>query len=352
MTDTSPSAPPSNPPPSDPPPPNKDRLIGLAEKLVEQSTEAVNLLSSLVLVKTVGERRTNNWLTLRRVFFATIAIGAVVAYLLFYAHMLGFQSDPLSRAVAVVTIQGEIAPGTQASADRVIPVLQRACAASHVDSILLIINSGGGSPSEAERMTSAIDACKQGVDGHPPRRVVALIDSVGASAAYMIAMHADKIYAGRYSLVGSIGAIMRLNDLSTVADRLGVKEHDYRTAPLKGGPSMITGPTEADAAEFQGLVDKMGRQFLAEVVKERGKRLKLTPEQLFTGQVWTSQQALAFGLIDGLADREDLERTLYKGQKLHDYSTKDAPASWLGFSDMVSRTVRKTLTDLQTPTIR
>lgn len=338
-------------PPADSTVSSKDRLISVTEALVNQVTEATHLLSSVLVLKATGERRTNNWLTLKRVFYATVAICFVLAYLMFYAHMLGFQSDPLTRSVAVVTIQGEIAPGEDASAANVVPILQRACAASHVDSVLLIINSGGGSPSEAERMTSAIDACKHGSDSHPPRKVVALIDSLGASAAYMIAMHADKVYAGRYTLVGSIGAIMRINDLSPLAERLGVREHDYRTAPMKGGPSLIIGPTDQDSAEFQRLVDGMGKQFLAEVLEQRGKKLKITPEQLFTGQVWTSTEALHLGLIDGLADREDLERTLFKGQTLHEYTTKAAPMAWLGLNDTVRQAVHQAVTDLKRPTL-
>jgi protease-4 len=307
-----------------------DRLAPLLEKLLAQTSDLADMGSDLLLQKTRGQRSTNNWLTMRRGFFAAIAIGSLLAYLVFYANIFGFQSDPLTRSVAVIPITGEIAPGAIASADNVAPVIQRACQAAHVDSLLLVINSGGGAPGESERMIASIEQCKHGYGTGPGKKVVALIDGVGASAAYMIAMHADTVYAGRYSLVGSIGAIMRLNDASELANRFGVREHTYRTSPLKGGPSLIGGPTPQDDVELQRLVNDLGRQFLDEVMKQRAGKIKLTRDQLFTGQVWTSTQALQYGLIDGLGTREELQNTLYKGMKMHDYKTHSTAGDLFG----------------------
>lgn len=308
------------------------------ESIRVEMIETMRSVQNLAETFAAGKRKESNWRVIKWAFMGTVALGSLLAYVAFYAKMLGFQTDPITQSVARVQISGAIAPGAAASAERVVPLIERACKATHVTAVLLDINSGGGSPSEAERMIAALQTCRSPEDGKP-KQVIALINGAGASAAYMIAMHADEIYAGRYSIVGSIGAIIRYNDLSKLANKHGIWERAFRSAPLKGGPSMLSGSTPEDDQAYQDMVVTMGRTFLGEVKRTRGKRLKIDDELLFSGRVWTADEALAYGLIDKVGVLEDLKNDRFKDASIHDYKQKSSFAESMGMKSVVKDVV-------------
>lgn len=309
-----------------------DNLLASIEQISDSLT---NLADTHALAK----RSESNWKTLTRYFLATFVIAAASMYVIFYANFLGFQTDPRREAAAFIPVSGPIAPGAEASAEKVVPLIERACNARHVSVVVLEISSGGGAPSEAERIISAITSCKQKTADHEPKKIYAILDGVGASAAYMIAMNADRIYAGRFTMVGSIGAIIRYNDLSGFINKHGVYERTFKTAKLKGGMSMFSGTTPEEAAATQAVVDDMGQLFLQDVLASRKGKLKIETAELYSGKVWTSVQALKYGLIDGIATREDLLRTEFKDLKTHDYRLKSNFVQGLGLKDTVKQAV-------------
>ena len=315
-----------------------DRLAGLAE-----TGEA--LLHLLV----VNKRREANWQTFKRFAIVTGITAGLLAYAIFYGRLLGFQTDPISDSVAVVPIRGAIAPGLDASAERVVPILERACESTRVNTIVLDISSPGGSPSEAERIIEAINACRRGnpekeIAGKP---VIALIDSIGASAAYMIAMNTDEVLANRYALVGSIGAIMRYTDFSALAREHGVIERTWRSAPLQGGPSMLTPPSEEDDRVTAEMVKAVADQFVADVQAARGDKLQIDLALLGSGRVWTAPEAQQYGLIDNIATIESLSATKFAGMKVHRYKTKPTMLEQMGVHSMF----RQILADMSAPQI-
>ncbi|KAK0039477.1 S49 family peptidase [Biomphalaria pfeifferi] len=95
----------------------------------------------------------------------------------------------------------------------------------------------------------------------------------------MIALHADKIIAGKYSLVGSIGAVMQPWQLDRAIGKLDVSQRVYASGKLKSflNPYIPVTP-EADA-KAQHLVDQAGAAFLAEVKARRGSALKSGTER-------------------------------------------------------------------------
>ena len=317
--------------------------LGLDEHNAGRLGEVLDGLTDLIGAYRHSKRNETNWRTIKWTFFSTIAVAMVLAYLFFYPRLLGFQTGPLTESVARITINGQIAPGTNASADRIVPLIQRACQSKHISAVLLDINSGGGAPSESERMISALKFCRTGDNAHKPKKIYALINGAGASAAYMIAMHADRVYAGRYSLVGSIGAVLRYNDLSKLANRFGVHEKAYRSAPLKGGPSLISGSTPEDDQAYQELVSAMGEGFLAEVKVARKGKLNIDDKLLFSGRVWTASQALDFGLIDEIAVLEDLKTGVLQDAPIYEYRQKSSFAEGMGLKAMFQEVVNESM---------
>lgn len=208
--------------------------------------------------------------------------------------------------IAVVDVRGEIADSTLASADKIIPVLQDAFENDRVKTVILDINSPGGSPTEADRIASEIDRLKK----LHPKPIVAVINALGASAAYMIAIHADKIVSGRYSFVGSIGVIMTGWDLHKLADRVDVTQHVYASGPYKDMMNPLRQPRPDEQVVLQQLVQSAAKTFTADVVQHRGKKLKRL--DIFTGQVWNGLEAKELGLVDEIGTIE----TVQEGYKL------------------------------------
>lgn len=247
------------------------------------------------------QKHERRWRTIRRVFLSVMIFGGILLYAGTLAGSLGYRLLPTSESVAVVPISGVIAPNTEASADSVIIVLDRLFQTDNVRGIVLLIDSGGGSPTEAERITRFINRAQEET-GKP---VIAACASMCASAAYLIAIHADRLYAGEYSWTGSIGAIMKGWDVNNVLERFDIDQRVFASGPLKD----LMNPYVAMSAEMgdkvQALVDDTANVFQEEVKLLRGDRLA-TDRDLFTGEVWTGRESLALGLIDELGTLETI----------------------------------------------
>ena len=166
--------------------------------------DAMGALAYLADNAARNERRKGYWNTAKFLALGLVFLFAIVVNLHNFRRLWGLNADPARDSVALITISGGIGDMGKASATSVIPLIEQACRAERVTEVVLLIDSPGGSPTDADRIVSALKICKAA-----KRPVVSVIGSMGASAAYMVAMHSDRIYASRYSLVGSIGAITR-----------------------------------------------------------------------------------------------------------------------------------------------
>ncbi len=209
-----------------------------------------------------------------------------------------------SDYAAVVSLRGDMISGGTASADAVIPVLQKAFEDDNAKVILLEVDSGGGSPLESERIYLELERLKE----KTKKPVRAVIGNLGASAAYLVAVHCDSITAGRYSLVGSIGAKSSRYDIHGLAERVGIKQSTYASGELKNMFDPFTSPDEAEKLKAQRLVDSVASTFLGEVVAKRGAKLKAG--KIDTGEVWPGDESLAMGLVDDLGTVDSVAASL------------------------------------------
>jgi protease-4 len=238
----------------------------------------------------------------------TILIGGSLAlsllYFVLWAPQLGWRVGPIGDVVGVVRIDGEIAQGSPASSERLVPALRRAFESPRVKAVVLAIDSPGGSPGEAERIYRALESLRS-QHGKP---VIAVVGNVGASAAYLIALHADKIFAGQYSLVGSVGAVLAGWDLHRAAERLDVSQRLYASGPLKSMLSPFQPVTEAADAKARALIREIGEVFVSEVKKVRGDKLS-SEVDVGSGEVWLGPDAKRLGLIDEIGTLEEVIRS-------------------------------------------
>lgn len=208
------------------------------------------------------------------------------AYFFNFLGSAGYKWGPWGDVVGVVRIEGAIGSKERASADNIIPVLKSAFENPNVKAIALAIDSGGGAPVEAERINAAIRSLK----ASHPKPIFAVINNIGASAAYMVAAQADEVIAGKYSLVGSIGAVMESWRLDQAIARWDVSQRTYASGRLKAFLNPFAPLTAEMDEKAQSLVGRMGHVFVAEVIQQRGE--KLAPGvDLGTGEIWSGQDA-------------------------------------------------------------
>lgn len=244
-------------------------------------------------------------------FLAPLIVGGL--YFLFFLNSTGFRWGPFSDVVGVVRIDGQISSGSPASADKIIPALEKAFANTNVKAVVLSIDSPGGAPVEAERIYSAIASLKKKHN----KPVVAVINNLGASAAYMIALHSDKIVAGKYSLVGSIGAIMAPWELHRAIAKFDVSQRVYASGKLKSFLNPFTPVSPEVDAKAKKLVDQMGQTFIGELRTACGTSLK-SGIDYGSGEVWGGMEAKDIGLVDAIGTMDEVVNATW-GLKTYDF---------------------------------
>ncbi len=194
------------------------------------------------------------------------------------------------NAIAVIDIDGVI---TDKDTEKVNKELEEYGNNSSIKAILLHIDSPGGGAAASQEIYHEVMRVRE----KKHKKVVASVESVGASGAYYIASGCDKIYANPASVVGSIGVIMEWTNYGDLMQWAKLKPVTIFHGALKdaGDPSRPMTPQEQ--VYFQSLVDNMYGQFVHDVaVGRHTDDAHIT--QLATGQVWTGEEAQPLGLID------------------------------------------------------
>ncbi len=258
-------------------------------------------------------------------------LGMRLAWLLFFgvvawqAFSFNSPSNHTSSAhTAMVTIQGEIGAGTEASAQNIMSSMRTALEDPGSKALVLLINSPGGSPVQAGLIYDEITRLRA-LHNKP---VYAVVEESCASAAYYIAAAADQIYVDKASLVGSIGVLMDGFGFTGLMDKLGVERRLMTAGENKGFLDPFSPQTQAQRQHAQAMLNQIHAQFIDVVKKGRGDRLKATPE-LFSGLFWSGQQAVDLGLADSLGSVDGVAREVVKAPDVIDYTQRENVAERL-----------------------
>jgi protease-4 len=258
-------------------------------------------------------------------------IGAIVLFCMAQtAGEMWSTAHPTDRVV-VIPINGPIEAGGNNGGDRLVPIVRAACKDATVKGLVFRINSPGGSAGEAERVGAAIELCRTGANIKP---VVAVIDGLGASAAYLLAIQADEVIASRYAMVGSIGTVMKNVDFSSLGSRLGVREEVYASGALKAWGSSLRTNSPEQSQMLQSVVDRAAKEFALEVKARRGKKLLPTPD-MFSGRVWLAGEAKDIGLIDQVGMIDSVMDSRFDGLPVVVMTPKQTLGEQLGLKAMI-----------------
>ncbi len=204
-------------------------------------------------------------------------------------------SSPNGDTVAVIPLQGEIGYGSSNSSDSVVTPemiqnsITQAESDSSVSSIVIDVNSPGGSPVASEEIMSSIKTSK--------KPVVVWISDVGASGAYLASSSADKIIASPSSMVGSIGVIMQITDLSKYYQANGINISSIKAGQYKDMGVDYQPLTTPERNMLQGMVNDDYNHFI-DIVSTNRHLDKNYTESIAQGKIYTGTQAKNLKLVD------------------------------------------------------
>ncbi|MFZ2295049.1 MAG: S49 family peptidase [Polaromonas sp.] len=277
-------------------------------------------LEKLAFASLNEQKATRRWKTFVRMSWLAFFIFLVWLAL----HRSSAVSDASVPHTAVIEVKGEIAAGADASAEFVNAALRAAFEDEGSKAIVLLINSPGGSPVQAGMMNDEILRLK----AKYKKPVYAVVEETCASAAYYIAVSADKIYVDKASIVGSIGVLMDGFGFTGLMEKLGVERRLLTAGDNKGFLDPFSAQSDKQRVYAQSMLDQIHQQFIAVVKEGRGKRLKETPE-MFSGLFWSGQQAVELGLADQLGNLDYVAREVVKAEEIIDYTRRDNVAERL-----------------------
>ncbi|MDD3576203.1 signal peptide peptidase SppA [Halothiobacillus sp.] len=286
------------------------------------------------------QRSARRW----RVFFRLISF-ALVIWIIAWISFSGDLDDGKGLVIkepsaGIIDISGVIAAGQEASAEEIIPVLEKAFKNKQIKGIVLRMNTPGGSPVQSGEIFDAIMRLR---NQYPAKPVYAVVEDVCASGGYYIAAAADKIYANQASLVGSIGVRMDSFGFVDAMHKLGIESRLLTAGANKAMLDPFSPENPAQVQYMQNLLDQVHQQFIDAVKKGRGKRLANDPD-LFSGLIYTGAQAQKNGLIDGLGTVRSVVR-----DELHLKNEVNLTPSKSPFEELLGKTstqISQSLTSL------
>lgn len=276
-----------------------------------------DVMEKLVMASVTEARRARRW----GIFFKFLIFGYLFL-ILGLALLDGLDSETLRAKdhTALVEIDGVIASSELGvDADRVVESLEAAFKDKHTKGVILRINSPGGSPVQSAQINAEIGRLR---DKYPKIPLYAVISDVCASGGYYVAAAADKIYADRSSIVGSIGVRMDQFGFVDAMEKLGVERRLMTAGEHKGILDPFLPLAEGDREHAQQLLDQIHRQFIDAVKAGRGDRLADDPG-IFSGLFWTGEQGRTLGLVDDFGDMRHVAREIIGADKIVDFTVEE-----------------------------
>jgi len=275
-----------------------------------------DLVNRLAFASLNEQRRTRRWNIFFK-FLLALYLGAVL--LLYWPADWSTINQAGGKHTALVELKGIISDETEASADNVIGGLKDAFEDKNTAGIILRINSPGGSPVQSGYIYNEIKRLRK---KYPKTPLYAVVTDICASGGYYVASAADKIYADKASIVGSIGVRMDSFGFVGSLEKLGVERRLYTSGENKGflDPFLPAKPSDVDHVEK--LLKDIHEQFITSVKEGRGERLSNDDPGLFSGLFWTGEESLDRGLVDAIGSAGYVAREVIGEEEIVDYTQK------------------------------
>ena len=274
--------------------------------------------------ESIREQRTaRRW----SVFFKCLGFG-YIAFALMLALTRGGFNLPFKMAeshTAVVDVKGTIAADKSANAHSIVAGVKAAFENPNTKSILMRVSTPGGSPVQSGQIFDEVRRLRA---EHPDIPLYAVIEEIGASGGYYVAAAAEKIYADKGSLVGSIGVRSGGFGFVDTLDKFGVERRLITSGNNKAFLDPFSPVKTDEVAHMEMVLADVHEQFKAAVRKGRGDALDADAD-IFNGLMWTGQQALEIGLVDGIGSDMYIAREIFEAEKMVNFTPKSGLLSQL-----------------------
>ena len=254
------------------------------------------------------------------IFFKALTFAYLITLLAMFATSDMSTTKLTSKHTALVDLTGMIAEGEKASSDNIVTALRSAFEDKNTVGIILRINSPGGTPVQAGYIYDEIIRLRK---KYPDTPLYAVISDMCASGGYYVAAAADKIYADKASIVGSIGVRMDNFGFVDAMKKLGVERRTLTAGENKALMDPFAPVDENVNTHLQAMLVNIHQQFIDSVKKGRGDKLKQDIEGLFSGLIWTGEQSLEIGLVDELASAGYVAREVIGEEEIVDFTQTD-----------------------------
>jgi signal peptide peptidase SppA len=217
----------------------------------------------------------------------------------------GIPVVPVVRLNGVIGVTTPLRPGLMLSS--LARTLERAFSIPNARAVALIVNSPGGSPAQSHAIFRRIRQLAE----EKKLPVIAFVEDVGASGGYMLACAADEIVCDPFSIIGSIGVVGGSFGFPKLMEKLGVERRLYTSGERKVMLDPFLPEKPEDVKRIKAIQKDIHEHFIALVKERRGTRLKGAEKMLFSGEFWTAQAAIDFGLADRIGDLRSTLRQRY-----------------------------------------
>jgi len=204
----------------------------------------------------------------------------------------------MGKSIAKIYIDGTIEKknGTY-NQEWILKTLKTLTESKKFAALVVYINSPGGSVYESDEVYLALKKYRE----KTKNPVYAYFASLAASGGYYIGCGANKIFASRNTLTGSIGVISgRFVDLSVLLKKYGIKSETIHAGKNKTMGSITEPATKEQKAIMQSIADECYEQFTGIVAENRNLPIE-TVKKLADGRIYSAKQAKDLGLIDEIS---------------------------------------------------
>ncbi len=198
------------------------------------------------------------------------------------------------------------------SSKKIIKQVKQALSDDKIKAVILQINSPGGAIAPSSEISEAIKLLSS------KKLVVAYGNGIMASGSYYSAIWADKLFASKASIVGSIGVIINGFDASELMGKVGLKTQVIKVGSVKEAGSVLKAWSKKERDELQSLTQNMYDMFVDDVANARAKNgIKKSKHKIWAdAHVFLAKRAKEMGLIDEVGNIFDVEKYIHNELKL------------------------------------
>lgn len=167
-----------------------------------------------------------------------------------------------------------------------------------VKAVVLRVDSPGGIVAPSQEIYSEVKKFAA------RKKIIVSMGSLAASGGYYISAPATMIYANPGTITASIGVILKLSNIESLMDKIGIKSYTLKTGKYKDSGSPLRQFSAEDRAMLQSVIDNTHEQFVRAVAE--GRKLPIEDvRKIADGRILSGEQAREHKLVDRLGTLQD-----------------------------------------------